>query len=201
TLTPEQQATFDRLLAERATIVDRLVVEHYEDVATLNAGERGSPDKIAVYQRLRVAFEPLLDRGSMVDEMRPALTPDQRTEAARMMDEYRAARAKAIERETGRPLRARRLDARLQLETVGREIRASVERRVDFGQARFDEFADHLALTPEQTSTIQGLVQPLGLAELGGSASPEMRTRVMRAVFEVLTPDQRRLARERFGPR
>jgi hypothetical protein len=104
-LTAEQQAALEERVAARHGEFDALLRDLYatrpEDLGALpmlreSLGSRERRAEAAgVITRIRGHFEPILSRGSLIDELQSVLTPVQQAEAKRLVEEYLDALASA----------------------------------------------------------------------------------------------------------
>ena len=121
-LTAAQRMKVDQVLAERASVVDRLSFEHVGLVEELRAGRNGGGDarggeegarmrgregRMARIEQMRevvAAFRPMFERGPLMEEVRAALPEDQRDAYEGLVREYRdAAMGQRLE-ESGREM-------------------------------------------------------------------------------------------------
>lgn len=199
-LDPGERAAADALIAERGALVESVVFDNLElltELQTARAGATPGGDPLGgnrdLRKRLRTAMEPLNAGGPLVDRVAEVLPEASRAEYRRIVEEWYAAAEKESP-EGGGP-RGAALAVRLR--AVGDEIRAAYERGVAGRAERLDEIVAALGLTPEQEGEVRELIRR-SFTESGGKPTEAQRSALIRAVFEKLTPDQRRRAAEHF---
>jgi hypothetical protein len=213
TLSPDTRAKADAIVRERQALIDSLVQDNLKLLAeSKSARDAGDQDAARrAYRELFAKAKPYFDRGSLIEELRPVLSTDEHTQLVGMVSAYRAASAKdraeypdAAQPRAGRTARAGSPVAEMfgaaaseNLETLGLEVKASYDRVFLSGQRDFEETLQALALSPEQESTIRRLVTDQ-FQKSFGKVSPADRRRIMMKVYRELTPEQRKLALERF---
>lgn len=196
-LSPEEKAATEKIVAERDTIIDQIVLDNLKLLVQLN-NARQSGDKAGTRQYVAEAAEklkPLTSRGRLVEELKGALAPANAAELARLVDEYRAAsiddRMKAESSgkggEAGQRLKATAAEF---LEGYGQEVRRSYERVIGSRAKDFDALIKSLSLTPEQEGKVRQLVTDL-VQKTSGKATPAQRSKVFVEIYKVLNAEQR----------
>lgn len=225
-LTPDERAKVDRLINERNTLMDGLVLDHLKDIVAL-AGARQAGDRAGTREslvRVYEEFRPFIERGTLSKELKSALPEAKYAELERMTREYGEAAMGERESEMngentqgaaagagGKRFAGRggagkegAGAARAQefLEGFGQEIKRSYERVLGSRAKDFDALLASLSLRPEQESKVRGLVTDLIQKSLG-KPSPRETARVYMQVYRELDAEQRaalvRTIRERRG--
>lgn len=191
-LTDEQHNQFDSILIERHLAFDDLVRSHYGlilELATFE-GESDHQKRIDMLNKARDAFAPYFKRGMFIDEMQEHLTAAQREQVNLMLNEYREARIKDIQRRFG--LDRPKAVIRARLDAFGQMIRESIERQVGLEREEFEHFAAEMNLTDEQKSKALAIFQPLAVKRFQRIETPADRAEAYAELNKILTPEQRR---------
>lgn len=199
------RAKADDILAKRYTVLDDIVQENLLLINELNnarlAGNRDESRRLL--RELYAKAKPYLDRGSLADELKPALSPDDHAKLVKMVDEYHQAAVAArigTPGDDGRPMDRARAEIAERLAILGIEVKRSYERRVQSGGRDFDKLLADLQLTPEQEGKIRQRAQDAYLAS-GGKPGKGQVAKVFLESWQDLTTDQRqqlmKLLRER----
>ncbi len=190
---PTRQAV-GRILAERAAIVDRVVIENVpmllEYRTAAEAGDRA--ESVRVLGEFLGKLDPLTKRGTLLDELAGVLSVGPRHEFEALVGEYREAlreeaRREAVER--GERFRPRAYGVRENLLTLGQEIRRSYERQVTGRIAEFDKVLAELALEPEREARVRALVTEFG-QRTRLNPTEAQRRELFAAILKELTPEQ-----------
>lgn len=189
-LTEEQREAFRRVQGERAGVFDRIVREQYGLLVELGAVGENVPAYTRIIGELTRAFQPYVDRGTLLTEMKPHLTNEQFGEAQRMVYEYRFAQMSEIQQTVPDPAGRAALIARLRLEVFGQLVVESIERQVGFTLAAYERLAERLNLTTEQRAEVETIYAPLAIAEFRGTATPAERFKAFLAFRRILRPEQ-----------
>jgi hypothetical protein len=200
-LSPGDRAAADAVIAERGALVETVVFDNLvllTELKTARAAAAPGGDPLGGNRELRRkmsrAMEPLNEGGPLVDRMAAALPEASRGEYRRLVEEWYDAAAQEMPSEGG----GRRGKAfAVRLRALGEEIRAAYERGVAGRTERLDEIVAVLDLTPEQEGEVREIIRR-SFTESGGKPTEAQRSAVIQAVFEKLTPDQRRTAIEHF---
>lgn len=224
-LDPAVRAEVDRILRERAAILDTIVADNLRIIVQA-AGARESGDAAEAARLFRELSEkagPLRARGPLQRELAAVLPEAEAAELRRLILEYTQARmadlaaspaagaAEAMDQGAeagGAPKggpggRAGRGADPLRQEMtrlIGVEIKRSYERVVGQQAADFDTLLRELNVTPEQESTIRKVVSDSFIANYGKTTAAE-RARVFATVYAELDEAQRATLAERFRTR
>jgi hypothetical protein len=195
TLTPEERERVEKIIAERASALDRVVQENISLLLRIDGLEREgmTPDRAEALRELMNKLAPHLRRGSLKDEIAPELEPENERAFTAMVDEYmrelvREEAGRAPKGEKKGPL-ARTIAVRLRL--LGQEIKRSYERKIDAGKAELERVLDLVEATPEQRAEIERLALEYAQETLG-RPSKQARSRFVSRVLGELTAEQRK---------
>lgn len=196
TLTTEEKAATARILAERAAILDKVVLGNIDLLLQLvsasAAGERAEQAELGA--RLGAQLQPLRDRGPLADELAGALAEDKGRRLKTLVREYWAAvvqEGTADARKAGEDVRPAQIIAREMRASVGQEIRRSYERQVTARVAELDKQLAAMGLSPEQEGKIRALITEYGQRTLLKPTEADRR-RLFAAIMAELSPEQRR---------
>lgn len=192
-LNPEQRKQFERLKAERSALFGKAIRENLDllmELGGVNPKEQAG-EFLDLLTRIGEVLSEYRARGSMMREMAPYLTNEQRREVRSLVGEYVLARAEAIRREPGADASPAAIAIRMQVETLGEMAKASIESAVAMGSAEFELISQRLGLTPDQRAKIQKLYEPIAIQELQGrKVAPIAKVRVFFEISHLLTKEQ-----------
>jgi len=192
----ESKAKADAILAERAEILDKIVVENLDVIVKFaNARQAGDRrDQILLLSQLMGKLQPLNARGNLGTELRGTLDEAKAKQYDTILAEYRKAAADEANREAkarGERLTPRQIETRENLQSLGAEIKRSYERQITAKVTEFDRIIGQLGLEPEQETNIRNLVTEFG-QQTKGKATPEQRRDLFFRIMARLNPDQQR---------
>ena len=201
-LTPEQRAAADKIVNERNTILDGIVLDNVRLIVEL-AGARQSGDAAGVRKYVGEAMDklrPLTSRGQLIDELERVLPSAAFAELRRMVNEYRAAsiddRMNAAD---GSPKQGRaQAGAAEFLENFGQEIKRSYERVLGARSKDFDALLKTLSLTPEQDAKVRQIVIDL-VQKTSGKPTARQTSKAFMDVYKLLDAEQRKVLIERVA--
>lgn len=192
-----------RILRERAAILDKVVVENIGLLLKFNtarqAGDR--KDQALLLGEFSQKLTPLLQRGALGDELKTALTDDQKARFDSLVNGYWdavvAERMNAADMEGGgragrKPGRAGIL-ARERLAALGQEIKRSYERSIGQRVSDFDSLLKQLDLRPEQEGKVRSLVTDYAQRTKLNPNTDQKRDLIRRISQELDAEQQRRL--------
>ncbi|MEM9083581.1 MAG: hypothetical protein AAGB34_08300 [Planctomycetota bacterium] len=222
-LSDEERLDVDNVLNERAAIIDSMVLENFntlDDLRKLRNSETSARERMDVYKAFAETFRPLIDRGTMRDEVASVLSEDQREAFTGMLDEYHEAVRKdqaeqrirrdnpdsmqRIEESSEQTERRRRweerrnarlkeqlgVNSREDLLSFTQEAGASLQRVIESARDRLDAFLEAIDATPEQTAEITRLAQ--NLQRNNDAESRQKYRQAVREIFQMLDTEQRR---------
>jgi hypothetical protein len=199
-LTPEQRAAADRVLGDRAAVIDAIVRDNLREIIELD-GARKSGDAAAVKKLQTDLLEkarPFFKRGTMLAELMPVLPEDKFTELKKMVEEYNRA---AAQDRSNDPMSGKDKPNAIGgllaqgFENFGAEARASFRRVVEAGGKDFDRLIQMLQLTPEQEGKVRQKAGDL-YQKTYGKPTKAQQIRLLLGIYAELDTEQRhRLAR------
>lgn len=195
-LRDEERAGAERVLNERATILDRIVFENVRMLLDVQAAQatgdaRALGSLLVEFQRRLL---PLRERGSLRDELAGVLASENLARLDAMVAEYeRAIEDEARERAASAGERFRRFEflARTRLERLGLDVKRSYERGV---ASRIDDLEGAIAsigLSAESEATVRRLALEFAQKTMLKASEVE-RSAFARDVYRALKPDERR---------
>lgn len=194
-LSDEVRASTERILAERAAILDRIVVDNIDQLVEIftavQSGDRGAA--LREYLQFSRELEPLRARGTLAEELASAMPADAAATFTALVEEYREAALEELQRqarEQGRRLARRQAAMQEGIRAVGLEIRRSYERTIGGGQERLGELYATVNATPEQQARISDLAVTF-FDRTKGKASRTEKVGLFLAILQELTPEQR----------
>ncbi|MBL0928338.1 MAG: hypothetical protein IBJ11_11925 [Phycisphaerales bacterium] len=195
-LTAEEREATAAVLAARASLMDRLLVDHYDLVAR-GLTIRNEPEaakRLAYAEEVRKAFAPVREQGRLVDLLAAKLPEGKSGELRRMTREYWEAvlreGAGEVKEAGDRRGAVREQMRKLGEEAFGHEIKRSFERLSASGQQRLDDAVKTLGLTPEQELKVRNLSTDFAQqTKLKPTAA--QRAELFRKIMAELTPEQR----------
>ncbi len=202
-LTPEQKAATDKVLAERGAALDAIVRDNLRLIVEYaQAKQTGDAAAIAKLQpELLEKAQPFFKRGTMLAELMPAIPDEKFAELKKMIDEYNtlAAQDRVMDTMSGTS-KPNRLGAAIAqgFENFGAEARASYERVVGAGGKDFDALIKTLQLTPEQESKVRQKAGDL-FQKTYGKPTKRQTFRLFLDIYAELDTDQRHRLAQYIG--
>ena len=151
------------ILAERAAILDKAVIENLELIVQIqSAGQSGDkPEALKHFQEFAKKLDGLKARGKLVDEVKAVLPSEKQEQYAALVKEYHEAairdtRESASRR--GEKLTLNEAVRREMLQAIGREIKRSYDRQITGKAADYEKLLASLDLKPEQETRIRNMV-------------------------------------------
>lgn len=195
----------DRILAERAAILDKAVIENVDLLIELQSTRGNQQRRREIYRELYAAAAPLTQRGSLRDEIAGVLETEQKTSYLEIIDEYEQAmteQARLAADEEGRQFAARQFQRRQAVAEFGREIKRSYDRQIGSREKELEDLLVALALDQQTEAEVRRLIIEHAQRTLLNPDEAD-RAALMRQILAELTPEQRREAirilRERVG--
>lgn len=196
TLTPPEQTAVDQILTERAAIFDKAVGDNYELVLRLQGfREARLPERLALLRDWNTALRELKAHGKLIDELAAALSRENAAQFRRLVAEYREAMIaqtmKGSDTMGEKPVSRQQAQSREYLIELGQEIKRAFDRRIAEGKGNIEHLVKTVDATPQQREKIENLSLEYAQKTLGKPTS-QQKASLIRSIFEVLTPEQRR---------
>ncbi|MBX3402797.1 MAG: hypothetical protein KF699_05205 [Phycisphaeraceae bacterium] len=202
-LSREETAATERILNERAAIMDRIVTDNLREVVEMAQAFAANDTMggLRLAADLYKKAEPFVSRGRLVDELAGVLGDENAAELRRLTLEYGRAAIEESAQENGPNGRPRgRMGAVMheRLTTLGHEVRQSFERTVVAQGREFEALLKDLGVTPEQESVIRAVIEETYIATFGKPTRPQQTAGFIR-IYGVLDAEQRRELARRLG--
>lgn len=206
-LSPEEKAATQKIITERAAILDKAVWDNLELLTRAQTARatNNRREQMAVLREFGAKLEDLRARGSFRDEIMAALSPANAVEFKRLHTEYfDALVGESMDAAKGNGERATKMQiaAREGLQAIGDEVRRSYTRQLAERQAELSEFLNKLELEPAQETKVRNLIVDYATQP----KNPNDRRRQNELFFKILrelNDDQKKqlvaLLRERRG--
>ncbi len=162
-LDPETSEAVAVVIAERALLAERLITDNFDlfvQAETVEAGGTGL-EKGWFYLRMLRALHPLIERGSLEDELRPLLPEKAGQRFDALLDEYWQAVGQArVEdaRAKGHRLRLRKAVREARRDQLGKEVELAAERALESERFAVQYLTKGIELTAFQQNKIQTLI-------------------------------------------
>lgn len=185
----------DKIVVARLTVLDRIVQDNFIAIAELAQAHQAGDKKPArkLLADLYTKARPYLDRGPLLEELRPALPADTHARLKIMVDEYTNAcideRMLGPDEHGKKPARIGAVFAE-NLHVLGQEVRRSYQRTVQAGGGELDQLIKDLGLTPEQEAKIRTRITDAYL-DSQGKPSRVQQARVFLESYQDLNTEQR----------
>jgi len=200
-LDPVVRAEADRILTERASIIDGIVADNLDVLVRLESasqGGRGSPEALGVYREMLGLLAPLRERRPLAERLARTMPEPAASRYRSLVEQYRDALIEedlrgAREQGQADPSR-RRAQIRVTLGLMGQELSRSFDRQFRQGQREeLDRLLDMVGVTPKQRREIETILQESISDQIAnGKPTRTDRARLTMRIFRVLTPEQRR---------
>ncbi len=190
------KAKTEKILAERAAVLDKAVIENLELIAQIHsAGQSGDKaEALKLFAEFAKKLEPLKARGKLVDEMKSALPETEREKFAALVKDYNEAAVNDTVNQAkarGETLRGQEAVGRTVLQAVGREIKRSYDRQITSRTADYEALLAGLELRPEQETKIRNMVTDY-VQQTKGNPTAEQKRDLFWKIHKELDKDQRR---------
>lgn len=196
-LTEEEKAATEKILTERAALLDRIVLDHLREVVELaqaaQSGDQAGTEEL--YAELARAGEPLRARGRLVEELAGVLDETKEAKLRGLVKEYWGAIVTERVSERGEDGKKRTMGEAVREEVtvaIGREIRGAYERVVGARVKEFDALIAKLELKPEVEAEIRRVVMD-SFTSTFGKATEKEKAAVFREIYARLDARQRGL--------
>jgi hypothetical protein len=154
----DSRAKVERILTERAAILDTAVRDHFDLLIELfSAGQAGDqPETIRIAIAFTQKIKPLIARGALESELAKVIPQSQAQRLAGLVREYYDALiAEAGTNEKGKPKTRFEVVAGETLRLWSEQIRLSFERQIVGGDLFFERIIRQLKLRPEQEDRVR----------------------------------------------
>jgi Spy/CpxP family protein refolding chaperone len=227
TLTDDQKQPINKLFEDRAKKLSTVLYENLDTFLAVQAARQaggGRPsndpkDREEIAGKMRELHKAGAEAGliepPLVDQVAKLLPEDQTPEFRRLVSEYMTAVDQQAQKDFGAnpqgsfsrpgnptpdgPRRAtgdQRTQMNLFIRELARTLGAVVQERKEQAEALFKA----VDATPEQQTQIQNLLRETGEKNKGKRPTPEQRAETFKKIMDLLTPEQRALAREHLRP-
>jgi hypothetical protein len=209
TLSPASRERTDRVLLERAKILDALLAENLDllvelgsaGAAAKNGGQREKMEALSLLVKVAGRIAPKLNANGMLDaRISAALDPAERRDWQRLVEEYNAAVAKDGVVEDGVVTRKGNRFECLVAESfrlVGKEVERSFQRQFGQGEKDFERALAAIGMTPEQEQKVRGLIADF-LAKTKYKPTEAQKALLALQVLAWLNPEQQKIAIAQF---
>lgn len=202
-LSPEETAATERILNERAAIMDRIVTDNLREVVEMSQAfaSRDSAAGLRLAGELLRKSGALVDRGRLVDELAGVLSEENAAELRRLTQEYWRAAIEESAQENGPGGRPRGRQGALAYErlvALGHEVRRSFERTVAARGRELESLLKDLGVSAEQESLIRAVIEETYVATFGKPTKAQQTAGFVK-IYGVLDAEQRRELARRLG--
>lgn len=201
-LDPDTAERVAAVIAERAHLAEQLVADNFElfiQAETIEAGGNGL-EKGWFFVRVVKVLYPLIERGSLEDEIRPLLPEADAVEFDALLDEYWQAvgQARVDEaRARGDRLRLRKAVRAARRDQIGKEVELAAQRALESERFAVDYLTKGLELSAFQKTKIESLVNE-HLGRTMGEPSEADNAKLFVGVLAFLDENQRQQMIERI---
>ena len=191
-----------RVLTARAMLAEQLIIDNFDLVSQSDAIEASGSklEKGVFFLRVLRALHPLIERGSLEDEIRAVLPESLAAEYDTLLDEYwhavGAARVEAAQAHGGK-LRLRKAIREARRDQLGKEVELAAKRALESERFAVDYLTRGLGLTTEQEARIRDLVTGF-VADTMGDADERDKQRLFVGVLAFLNDQQRTILIDRI---
>lgn len=190
------------VLAERSMLAEQLIIDNFDLVSQGEAIEASANqlEKGVFFLQVIRALYPLIERGSLEDEIRPLLPEQTAAEYDALLDEYWHAVGKSrVEQAAAKnqKLRLRKAVREARRDQLGKEVELAAKRALESERFAVDYLTRGLDLSATQEERIKTLVVDF-VARTMGEASEQDKGRLFGEVLAYLNEHQRNLLIERI---
>lgn len=191
-----------RILAQRAMLAERLIIDNFELVSqgeTVEASGSKLEKGLFFIQVVR-ALKPLIDRGPLEDEIRAVLPEPAAERFDALLDEYWQAvgRSRVEQAQArGEKLRLRKAIREARRDQLGKEVELAAQRALESERFAIIYLTKGLDLTDAQQERITTMITSFS-ARTMGDPSQQDKERLFAEVIAYLNEQQRALIIERI---
>jgi hypothetical protein len=201
-LDPQTAERVAKILTERAMLAEQLIIDNFELVSQGEAVETSGSklEKGVFFLQVVQALKPLIDRGSLEDEIRAVLPQDTAERFDALLDEYWAAVGQSRvdqARAKGEKLRLRKAVREARRDQLGKEVELAAQRALESERFTIDYLTKGLELTASQRDRIRALITDFAGRTMGDPSQSE-KERLFVEVIAYLNEQQRTLILERI---
>lgn len=191
-----------RILTERAMLAEQLIIDNFELVSQGEAVEASGTklEKGLFFIQVVRALQPLIDRGSLEDEIRAVLPEPAAEHFDALLDEYWQAVGKSrveLARAKGEKLRLRKAVREARRDQLGKEVELAAHRALESERFAITYLTKGLDLSEQQQSRITSLITDFSARTMGDPSQQE-KERLFAEVIAYLNEHQRTLIIERI---
>lgn len=204
-LDADTKAKTDAILAERAAILDKAVIDNLDLVIQIhNAKESGDKaEKLRLLGELMKHLKPLTARGPLVDELAATMPKPQADTFKKLVADYRdaaIAENQADAKARGEKLTQRQATIRENLVTLGLDIKRSYNRQITARVADFERILAELNLSPEQETKVRNMVVEFAQQTKGRPTADDKRSLFFK-IMAVLDSEQQKTLMRLYAER
>lgn len=201
-LDPETAERVAKILTERAMLAEQLIIDNFELVSQGEAVETSGSklEKGVFFLQVVQALKPLIDRGSLEDEIRSVLPEETAERFDALLDEYWGAVGQSRvdqARAKGETLRLRKAVREARRDQLGKEVELAAQRALESERFTIDYITKGLELTSSQRDRIRALITDFSGRTMGDPSQSE-KERLFVEVIAYLNEQQRTLILERI---
>jgi hypothetical protein len=190
------RARVDEIVAERAAILDKAVIENIELLVEFQSAKSAGDElrQAALIGRFVRSLAALEERGSLREELGRALGDDEKARFESLIDEYNQAilaEARDAAKERGERFIQFRFVQIERLKVLGQEIKRSYDRQIGSRTEDFERLLAALALSPEREAEVRRVVTDFARRTL---LNPDEKDRagLFIRIASMLSADERR---------
>ncbi len=230
TLTDDQKQPINKLFEDRATKLSNVLFDNLDTfLAVPAAGQAGGgrpsndpKDREEIAGKMRELHKAGAEAGliepPLIDQVAKLLPQEQTPEFRRLVAEYMTALEQQAQKDFGanpqgsfsrpgnptpdgpRARRPQRSTKRVQMNLFIRELARTLGAVVQERKEQADALYKAVDATPEQQAQIQKLIRDSAEKNKGKRPTPEQRAETFKKIMDLLTPEQRELARQHLRP-
>ena len=191
-----------RVLTARAMLAEQLIIDNFDLVSQGEAVEASGSklEKGVFFLRVLRALHPLIERGSLEDEIRAVLPEPVAADYDTQHDEYcHAVGAARVEdaHAKGATLSLRKAIREARRDQLGKEVELAAKRALESERFVVDYLTRGLGLSAEQEARIQSLVTGF-VADTMGDSTEQDKERLFVGVLAFLNDQQRTILIDRI---
>lgn len=192
TLSDDETARVNKILADRALALDTFVEQHLDLIIRFGNAESSTNgrEKFMLAVEAFQTLAPLRERGPLETQLKAALSPDNAAAFDRLLREYWDALA-ADDKKTPKPKGRLGVVADAKLKDLGREVEAAFHRAEKGGGILYGYLFQGMTLGDDQRKRLHELCATYSQGGLDNKDKKEQGTFFL-AVVQILDQDQRK---------